>query len=64
LRWNKQGEILDELYKALESLPPRQKDIIMLSFMDGKKNQEIADQLNISVRTVFDDKRKALTYLR
>ena len=59
-----EAETFEELYKALENLPPRQKEIFILSCRDGLKIREIANHLNISEKTVADDKRKALSYLR
>lgn len=43
---------LIRLEKALESLPPQCKKVIMMSKFDKCKQQEIADALNISVKTV------------
>jgi RNA polymerase sigma-70 factor (family 1) len=43
---------LIRLEKALDSLPPQCRKVIMMSKFDKCKQQEIADALNISVKTV------------
>ncbi|HET6560143.1 MAG TPA: RNA polymerase sigma-70 factor [Prolixibacteraceae bacterium] len=52
------------IYKALDKLPPQCKLIIQQSRLEGKKNKEIAEELNISLRTVETQISKALKLLR
>lgn len=52
------------IYKALDKLPPQCKLIIQQSRLEGKKNKEIAEELNISIRTVETQISKALKLLR
>ena len=59
-----QTEIELRIYKALDKLPPQCKLIIQQSRLEGKKNKEIADKLNISIRTVETQISKALKILR
>ncbi len=54
-------EILDT---AIEALPPMRQKIFRLSREHGLTNEEIGDQLNISVNTVKTQLRKALSFLR
>ena len=49
---------------AIDSLPPKCREIFTLSKIDGKKYTEIADELQISVRTVEAQIRIALHKLR
>jgi RNA polymerase sigma-70 factor, ECF subfamily len=53
---NKQNEdyifIDTAISKALEELPPRQRLIFELSRLDGYKHEQIAEQLNVSYKTV------------
>ncbi len=56
-------EIYRQLFLAIDQLPPRQREIFLLC-MDGKKNREIADQLQISAETVKVQKRRAINHLR
>ncbi|MEP4531575.1 MAG: RNA polymerase sigma-70 factor [Cyclobacteriaceae bacterium] len=55
-----QERILDEI----DSLPPRCSEIFKLSRLEGLKYQEIADHLNISIKTVEVQMGKALKVLR
>ncbi len=56
-------EIYRQLFLAIDKLPPRQREIFLLC-MDGKKNREIAEQLQISAETVKVQKRRAISHLR
>lgn len=58
------SEVLGEIYKAINTLPPHCQAISKLSFIQGMKNQEIAEELEISVNTVKTQKQRALQLLR
>lgn len=58
------AEIFQEIYKAIEALPSQCKKIVWMSFMEGRKNQEIADLLNLSVQTVKNQKLRGITLLK
>jgi RNA polymerase sigma-70 factor, ECF subfamily len=45
-------ELQEQTSISIDSLPPQQKQIFMLSFQDGLSHDEIAAKLNISKRTV------------
>lgn len=53
-----------ELYLAIDELPPQRKRIFLLSRVDGKKYREIADMLSLSQKTVEAQMGKALQFLR
>ncbi|GGZ33033.1 DNA-directed RNA polymerase sigma-70 factor [Echinicola pacifica] len=57
-------EVMATLYEALESLPEGCRTIASLSYLDGKSNQEVADQLGISINTVKTQKQRGLKLLR
>jgi RNA polymerase sigma-70 factor (ECF subfamily) len=59
-----QSEVLSEIYRAIASLPPGCQQISRLGFLEGKKNQEIAEELGISINTVKTQKQRALHLLR
>lgn len=61
-RFNKE-EIYRQLFAAIDELPPRQREVFLLC-MDGKKNKEIAEQLQISAETVKVQNRRAINSLR
>lgn len=50
--------------KTLESLPPRCREVFILSRYEGKKNREIADCLSISVKAVEAQMTNALKIFR
>ncbi len=51
------------IYDAIRTLSPQARQVIELS-LDGLKNQEIADQLHISINTVKTVKGRAFAALR
>ncbi|TZF85918.1 RNA polymerase sigma-70 factor (plasmid) [Pedobacter sp. BS3] len=57
-RYEEQENLLLRLEKALELLPPQCKKVMMMSRFEKMKQQEIADSLNISIKTV----KNHLTY--
>lgn len=52
------------LYNAIRNLPEKVRRIFELSFIDGLKNTEIAEQLGVSDSTVKKTKARALDILR
>lgn len=50
--------------RAIDLLPPQQKEVYSLCHLQGLKYEEVADQLNISVNTVQTHMRRALKFLR
>jgi RNA polymerase sigma-70 factor (ECF subfamily) len=60
----KNEELLSELSEHLEKLPKRCQEIFHMSRMDNLSNQEIADRLGISKRTVENQITVALKHLR
>ncbi|MNW01780.1 RNA polymerase sigma factor [compost metagenome] len=53
-----------ELYDALKKLPPKAREIVELTYLEGYSNQEVADLLHISLQTVKNQKLRALSLLR
>ena len=52
------------LWKAIDSLSPVCRNVFLLSKRDGLKNKDIADELDISVKTVEAHITKAYSKLR
>ena len=52
------------LHHAIDSLPPKRREIFKMSKFEGLTYQEIADMLNISKNTVESQMVKALKHLR
>lgn len=59
-----EAEVLEEVYQALQMLPEGCRKVVNLSYFQGLSNQEVADQLHISVNTVKTQKLRALRTLR
>lgn len=58
------AEAVAEIHAALHSLPESHRTISIMGYFDGKKNQEIADELDMSVNTVKKQKQRALELMR
>jgi RNA polymerase sigma-70 factor, ECF subfamily len=58
------AELEDKIRITIESLPDECRKIFKMNRFEGKKNKEIADELNISIRTVETQISKALKVLR
>jgi RNA polymerase sigma-70 factor (ECF subfamily) len=58
------SEVLAEIYRIIESLPESCQLISKMGYLEGMKNQEIAEELGISVNTVKTQKQRALKLLR
>lgn len=56
-------ETIRILYDAIDRLPPQSQKIILLN-LQGKNNNEVAEELNISVNTVKSLKKSAYMTLR
>ena len=50
--------------KAIDSLPPKRKAIFILSRHEGLTNKQIAERLDISVKTVENQMTSALLFLK
>lgn len=56
---------LESLYEqALQTLPPKRKEIFLLSRHEGLTNKKIATHLNLSIKTVENQMTAALSSLR
>jgi RNA polymerase sigma factor (sigma-70 family) len=53
---------LDELVAAMERLSPLCQRIFYLNRFEGLKHREIAERLNVSIRTVEDNVKRALVH--
>jgi RNA polymerase sigma-70 factor (family 1) len=57
-------ELSHKVASLVEDLPPQSKKVFVMNRFEGKKYQEIADSLQISVRTVEVHLRRAVAALR
>jgi len=58
------AEIIGELHAALDSLPQGCASVCKMAYLEGKKNQEIADILGVSINTIKTQKQRAIFLLR
>jgi RNA polymerase sigma-70 factor (family 1) len=58
-----EAEVVHSLYVEINKLPEQRKRVILLS-MEGLKNNEIADSMQISINTVKQQKKLAYQQLR
>lgn len=58
------NELENRIYQIVADLPPRCSDIFQKSRVNGMKNSEIAEHLDISIRTVETQISNALKVLR
>jgi len=56
--------LAETLYKALQDLPARGREAIIMYYLHGLSYREIAAKMEISERTVESHLRKALERLR
>ena len=52
------------IWKAIDGLPEKCRDIFLMSKRDGLTNEEIAEELDISIKTVKNQMTKAFSRLR
>lgn len=52
------------IWKAIDQLPEKCREIFLLSKRDGLSNEEIAEELGISIKTVKNQMTKAYSRLR
>jgi RNA polymerase sigma-70 factor (ECF subfamily) len=57
-------EQMTAVYKAIDQLPEKCREVFVLAYLEEKKNAEIAGLLHISIRTVEAQIYKALKTLR
>lgn len=57
-------EVTRRLREALDALPDKCREIILLKIVEGKKNREIAEQLDIAETTVKTQVQRAYRMLR
>ena len=52
------------IWKAIDELPPKCRQVFLLSKRDGLSNEEIAQEMGISIKTVKNQMTKAFGRLR
>lgn len=57
-------EVIQQLYNEIEALPTQCRKIFKMSYLEGRKNEDIALTLRISYNTVRAQKLRALKLIR
>ncbi|WP_299435986.1 RNA polymerase sigma-70 factor [uncultured Aquimarina sp.] len=57
-------ELALKIQSAIDLLPEKCKNVFVKSRIDGKKNKEISDELDISIKTVENHMSKAIKHMR
>lgn len=58
------AEVLKEIMREIDNLPEQCGKVLKLGYLEGLKNQEIADLMKISVHTVKNQKARAIQLLK
>ncbi|MGN6417038.1 MAG: RNA polymerase sigma-70 factor [Pseudobacter sp.] len=59
-----QSELLGRIYAEVDKLPPRMREVFLLSYREGLKPAEIAERLQIKVQTVTNQRVSAIRLLQ
>ncbi len=62
--FNSNNELSEHLSKALSQLPEKRREIFELSRFEGLKYHEIAQKLNINIKTVETQMTRSLDFMR
>lgn len=57
-------ELYKMLYETLEKLPESHRQVFVKTFVEGKKREEIAQEMSLSVKSVGRYKQKTIDFLR
>ncbi len=58
------SEIMDEIYKIVQSMPVACQKVFRLGYLEGLTNQQIAKKLDISINTVKTQKQRGLKIIK
>lgn len=58
------GILLEELYSALDELPPEQREVFVAHELEGRGFKELSNLTGLSVNTLLSRKRYAILQLR
>jgi RNA polymerase sigma-70 factor (ECF subfamily) len=57
-------ETFREIFLAINTLPPKCRKIFKMIFIEGKEYEQIASELNLSTKTIYSQKDRALSLIR
>ena len=56
-------EVYRQLFETIDALPERCREVFLM-YMEGRKNEEVATALHVSIETVKTQKKRAMSILR
>lgn len=59
-----QSEVVTRIFSQVDTLPEQCRKVILMTFEEGKKPSQIAEEMGISVSTVNSQKMRGITLLR
>jgi RNA polymerase sigma-70 factor (family 1) len=59
-----EGEVLEKIYAAVETLPGKCKQVFKLIYFEGLNTDEVANLMHISERNVLNQKSRAIKLLK
>ena len=59
-----ESEVYSETHRALKTLPPQCRKVIQMLYVEGKGYQEIASELDLSIRTIKNHRTRGLALLQ
>ncbi len=59
-----QAEVLTEIFKAVNELPEKCRQVFTMSYLEDCSDKDIAETLGITINTIKTQKRRAKAYLR
>lgn len=57
-------EVVNEIFRIIEDLPPRCQKVLILMYSEGLDNQEIAEIMGISKNTVRNQRKRGIQLLK
>lgn len=57
-------ELIEQISAEVEKLPNKQRQVVQLSIMEGKDNEEICTELGTTLNTVYFARSKAISTLK
>jgi RNA polymerase sigma-70 factor (family 1) len=58
------NDVLYLVFTIINELPEKCKQVMLLSFFNGEKSSEVAEQMNISIHTVRNQKARGLKLIK
>lgn len=58
------SEVMDEIYRIVNTMPDRCQSVFRLGYLEGLSNEQISDELSISINTVKTQKQRGLKLIK